>query len=71
MSLVNAAVLAEICAVYPVAGGLYYWAGALARPKEAPKWSYFTGWLYFTSYIAMLSSFCYGLSNIFLSLYKE
>ena len=66
-SLVNGAVIAEICAVYPVAGGIYYWAGALSRKKSAHQWSYFTGWLYFTSYVAGLSSFCNGLANILLS----
>ena len=34
-SLVNGAIIAEICAVYPVAGGIYYWSGALARSKSA------------------------------------
>src|ERR1035437_2942800 len=31
--------MGEICSVYPTAGGLYFWAGRLAR-KNTPAW----GW---------------------------
>jgi amino acid transporter len=30
-TLITGAALAEICSVYPVAGGIYYWSGALAK----------------------------------------
>ena len=32
LTMVTGAVMAEICSVYPVAGSVYYWAGALAKP---------------------------------------
>jgi amino acid transporter len=37
--------LAEICAVYPTAGGVYYWSAMLSTPKYAPVVSWTTGWL--------------------------
>ncbi|KAF2742169.1 polyamine transporter TPO5 [Sporormia fimetaria CBS 119925] len=45
ISLCIAASLAEICAVYPTAGGVYYWSAMLATPKYAPVASWVTGWL--------------------------
>nr|POE84621.1 amino-acid permease bat1 [Quercus suber] len=44
ISLSIAASLAEICAVYPTAGGVYYWSAMLATPKWAPIASWITGW---------------------------
>lgn len=40
-----AASLAEICAVYPTAGGVYYWSAMLSTKKYAPVVSWVTGWL--------------------------
>lgn len=45
ISLCIAASLAEICAVYPTAGGVYYWSAMLATRKYAPITSWVTGWL--------------------------
>jgi amino acid transporter len=45
ISLSIAASLAEICAVYPTAGGVYYWSAMLSTPKYAPVASWVTGWL--------------------------
>ncbi|KAL5121504.1 hypothetical protein ACEQ8H_000576 [Pleosporales sp. CAS-2024a] len=45
ISLSIAASLAEICAVYPTAGGVYYWSAMLSTPKWAPIASWITGWL--------------------------
>lgn len=45
ISLCIAASLAEICAVYPTAGGVYYWSAMLASRKWAPAVSYLDGWL--------------------------
>ncbi|KAL9053672.1 MAG: hypothetical protein Q9162_004623 [Coniocarpon cinnabarinum] len=44
MSLAIAASLAEICAVFPTAGGVYYWSAMLATPGWAPITSWITGW---------------------------
>lgn len=56
-TLVIGAVLAEICSVYPVAGGIYYWSGVLAKREQAARVSYLVGWMYIGSYIAMIASF--------------
>ncbi|CRK24976.1 hypothetical protein BN1723_013448 [Verticillium longisporum] len=40
-----AASLAEICAVYPTAGGVYYWSAMLSTPEWAPIVSFIDGWL--------------------------
>lgn len=45
ISLSIAASLAEICAVYPTAGGVYYWSAMLSTRKYAPVASWITGWL--------------------------
>lgn len=45
ISLCIAASLAEICAVFPTAGGVYYWSAMLSTKKYAPIASWITGWL--------------------------
>jgi amino acid transporter len=45
ISLCIAASLAEICAVYPTAGGVYYWSAMLSTREWAPIASWVTGWL--------------------------
>lgn len=45
ISLSIAASLAEICAVYPTAGGVYYWSAMLSTREWAPITSWITGWL--------------------------
>lgn len=45
ISLCIAASLAEICAVFPVAGGVYYWSAMLSSPEWAPLVSFVDGWL--------------------------
>ncbi|KAF2146051.1 uncharacterized protein K452DRAFT_219377 [Aplosporella prunicola CBS 121167] len=45
ISLAIAASLAEICAVYPTAGGVYYWAAMLSTRRWAPIASWIVGWL--------------------------
>lgn len=45
ISLCIAASLAEICAVYPTAGGVYYWSAMLSPPRWAPLVSFVDGWL--------------------------
>ena len=45
ISLCIAASLAEICSVYPTAGGVYYWSAILSSPKYAPVVSFIDGWL--------------------------
>jgi amino acid permease (GABA permease) len=45
ISIAIAASLAEICAVYPTSGGVYYWSAILATPEWAPAVSFVDGWL--------------------------
>jgi amino acid transporter len=45
ISLAIAASLAEICAVFPTAGGVYYWSAMLSTREWAPVASWITGWL--------------------------
>eukprot|EP00347_Sterkiella_histriomuscorum_P006675 403351864 len=56
--------LSEICSVYPVAGSVYYWAGALSSDSWAPVNSYVCGWLYLIGNIACDSSFAFGFSQM-------
>jgi amino acid transporter len=45
ISMAIAASLAEICAVYPTAGGVYYWSAMLSTREYAPVMSFIDGWL--------------------------
>ncbi|KAB8218570.1 hypothetical protein BDV33DRAFT_192676 [Aspergillus novoparasiticus] len=45
ISIGIAASLAEICAVYPTAGGVYYWSAMLSTKEWAPMMSFVDGWL--------------------------
>ena len=45
ISLCIAASLAEICAVFPTAGGVYYWSAMLSSRRWAPLVSFVDGWL--------------------------
>ena len=45
ISIAIAASLAEICAVYPTAGGVYYWSAMLSTRRWAPLMSFIDGWL--------------------------
>ncbi len=56
--------MAEICSAYPVAGGVYYWSGALAKRKDSAFYSYITGWILFSGYIANITSISYALAKI-------
>src|ERR1700744_4929317 len=46
MTLFVGLAMAEVCSSYPTAGGLYYWSAKLAK-KNAPAWSWYTGWVNF------------------------
>jgi amino acid permease (GABA permease) len=53
--------MAEICSSYPTAGGLYYWSAKLAD-KNAPAWSWFTGWFNLLGQIAVTAGIDFGLA---------
>jgi amino acid transporter len=44
LTLAVAIPMAEMCSMYPVAGGQYSWVAALAPPSIARGLSYVTGW---------------------------
>jgi amino acid permease (GABA permease) len=51
--------MAEVCSAYPTAGGLYWWAFALARGNKA-AWAWFVGWFNFLGEIAVTAAIDYG-----------
>lgn len=62
-----AASLGEICAVYPTAGGVYYWAALLSSEKWAPLASWVTGWLYLVGNWMSTCAIAFGGSQLILS----
>lgn len=54
--------MAEVCSSYPTAGGLYYWSAKLAK-KNAPAWSWFTGWFNLLGQVAVTAGIDFGLAN--------
>jgi len=64
-SLIVAASMAEICSTYPMAGSVYYWAGALASQEWSPLASYLCGFLNFFGNVANNSAFAFGLAQVF------
>jgi amino acid transporter len=53
--------MAEVCSSYPTAGGLYYWSAKLAG-KNAPAWSWFTGWFNLLGQVAVTAGIDGGLA---------
>jgi amino acid permease (GABA permease) len=53
--------MAEVCSSYPTAGGLYYWSAKLAR-RNAPAWSWFTGWFNLLGQIGVTAGIDFGLA---------
>src|SRR5688500_16069996 len=51
--------MAEICSVYPTAGGLYWWAAALAKRNKA-AWAWFVGWFNFLGEVAVTAAIDFG-----------
>jgi amino acid permease (GABA permease) len=59
MTLIVGLAMAEVCSSYPTAGGLYYWSAKLAR-KNAPAWSWYTGWFNFLGQVAVTAGIDFG-----------
>ncbi|WP_433674325.1 amino acid permease [Microbacterium gorillae] len=51
--------MAEVCSKYPTAGGLYFWAGRLAK-KNKRQWAWFVGWFNFLGEVAVTAAIDYG-----------
>jgi amino acid permease (GABA permease) len=59
MTLLVGLAMAEVCSSFPTAGGLYYWSAKLAR-RNAPAWSWFTGWFNFLGQVAVTAGIDFG-----------
>src|SRR5258706_3380423 len=54
--------MGEVCSSSPTAGGLYYWSAKLAK-RNAPFWSWTTGWFTLIGQVAITASIDFGLAN--------
>ncbi|KAH8705517.1 putative GABA permease [Talaromyces proteolyticus] len=71
LTLIVGVAMAEMCSMYPVAGGQYSWVAALAPPKISRGLSYVTGWFMLIGIIAMgatnnsiAANFVLGMANL-------
>lgn len=62
--------MAEICSVYPTSGGLYFWAGRLAR-KHKREWAWYTGWFNFLGEVGVTASVDYGAAVTWMAFASE
>ncbi|KAK3617066.1 hypothetical protein LTR56_025545 [Elasticomyces elasticus] len=67
ISLSIAASLAEICAVYPTAGGVYYWSAMMATKDYAKLASWVTGWMNLVGNWTVTLSINFGGAQLILS----
>lgn len=63
-SLLVAMSMGEVCSHFPTAGGLYYWSAKLAK-RNAPFWSWTTGWFNLIGQVAVTASVDFALANFF------
>ncbi|SDT06387.1 amino acid permease [Microlunatus soli] len=66
MVLAVSAAMAEVCSRYPTAGGLYFWAGRLARTNKR-QWAWFVGWFNFLGEIAVTAAIDYGCASTWMA----
>jgi amino acid permease (GABA permease) len=62
MALFVAMSMGEVCSSYPTAGGLYYWSAKLAK-RNAPFWSWTTGWFNLIGQVAITASIDFALAS--------
>ena len=67
ISLCIASSLAEICAVYPTAGGVYYWSAQLSSREWAPIVSWIDGWFNLVGNWTVTLSINFGGAQLILS----
>src|SRR5689334_23135939 len=65
--LLVALAMAEVCSSYPTAGGLYFWAGRLAR-RNKRVWAWYVGWFNFLGEIAVTAAIDYGAAVTWMAL---
>ncbi|HLN75746.1 MAG TPA: amino acid permease [Nocardioidaceae bacterium] len=65
--LLVALAMAEVCSVFPTAGGLYFWAGRLAK-KNKRVWAWYVGWFNFLGEFAVTAAIDYGAAITWMAL---
>jgi amino acid permease (GABA permease) len=66
MVLAVALAMAEVCSRYPTAGGLYFWAGRLAR-RNKRQWAWGVGWFNFLGEVAVTAAIDYGCASTWMA----
>ncbi|GMA88742.1 amino acid transporter [Angustibacter aerolatus] len=61
--------MGEVCSVYPTAGGLYFWAGRLAR-RNREAWAWYVGWFNFLGEVAVTAAIDYGAAVTWTALFS-
>lgn len=59
--------MAEVCSAYPTAGGLYWWAGRLAR-RNNRVWAWYVGWFNFLGEVAVTAAIDFGAAITWMAL---
>src|SRR6476661_3679477 len=59
--------MAEVCSVYPTAGGLYFWAGRLAK-RNNRVWAWYVGWFNFLGEVAVTAAIDFGAAITWMAL---
>ncbi len=59
--------MAEVCSAYPTAGGLYWWAGRLAR-RGNRVWAWYVGWFNFLGEVAVTAAIDFGAAITWMAL---
>ena len=59
--------MAEVCSVYPTAGGLYWWAGRLAK-SNGRVWAWYVGWFNFLGEVAVTAAIDFGAAFTWMAL---
>ncbi|MBB6405195.1 amino acid permease [Arthrobacter sp. AZCC_0090] len=54
--------MAEVCSRYPTAGGLYFWAGRLAK-RNKRAWAWYVGWFNFLGEVAVTAAIDFGCAT--------
>jgi amino acid permease (GABA permease) len=66
MVLAVSLAMAEVCSRYPTAGGLYYWAGRLAKTNKR-QWAWFVGWFNFMGEVAVTAAIDFGCATTWMA----
>jgi amino acid permease (GABA permease) len=66
MVLCVALAMAEVCSRYPTAGGLYFWAGELAKTNKR-AWAWVVGWFNFMGEIAVTAAIDFGCATTWMA----